>query len=97
MELMSTNANAASFARLIDEYPSYRTSPLEHVTFGDESIRLRLRRDLTCDTTFSSIPLRTAPGDPAAVLPERLGYNPKLSRSIDAAEILPCYRVLRKE
>lgn len=95
--MLRSGTDAPSLARLIDQYPAYRRPLSTNILSGDGGVFLHLRRDPACDTAFAAMPLRAAPGDPMAFLPERLGFNPKLPRSINAVEILPCYRVLRRE
>jgi hypothetical protein len=84
-----------TLARLIDEYPSYR-SALSRSTLASESGRaFRLVRDSDCDRLITQMPLRTTPGDPAAILPEKLGYSPDLSSAASHETLLPCYRLVR--
>jgi hypothetical protein len=82
-------------ARLIDEYPPYRVRLSHEILISVEGATLRIRRDPTCDAAFALMPLRTAPGDPMAILPERLGFQPKLLNPIGPDEVLPCYRTVR--
>ena len=86
----------STLARLIDDYPPYRVAiPREQLT-SELPVSFRLRRDRTCDASFALIPLRTAPGDPMAILPERLGFEPALPRPVRPDEALPCYRTVRR-
>ena len=81
--------------RLIDNYPNeFPSLPLETLA-SQVGTMLRVRRDVQCDIPFGRLALRTALGDPLAILPERLGYEPKLTRTPDAVEVLPCYRLIR--
>jgi hypothetical protein len=83
-------------ARLIDEYPSL-FSPLTAEDLRSPSGTVfRVRRDAQCDLPYREILLRTAPGDPMAILPERLGYQPKLEKTPQPDEILPCYRTAKR-
>jgi len=95
--MLRSDTDTPSLARLIDQYPAYRRPLSTNILSGDGSVFLHLRRDPACDIAFAAMPLRAAAGDPMAILPERLDFNPKLPRSINAAEILPCYRVLKRE
>jgi len=82
--------------RLVDSYPNLAL-PLPRValTSEDGSI-VKVRRDMSCDRPYSKIILRTAPGDPMAILPERLGYLPSMDQTPTPEMILPCYRVVRQ-
>lgn len=82
-------------ARLVDEYPPYRVMLSSEVLKSSRGSTLKVRRDESCDTAFGLMPLRTGPGDPMAILPERLGFQPRLSNPVRPAEILPCYRTAR--
>jgi len=83
-------------ARLIDRYPPYETGFTEGLLTSGSDVTGKVRRDNTCDIAFGEMPLRTAPGNPLAVLPEKLGYTPRLSRPIPSGEVLPCYRIVRR-
>jgi hypothetical protein len=83
-------------ARLLDEYPPYRIGIPPQVLGADKSHHIRLRRDRSCDRSYGIMPIRTAPGNPMAILPERLGFQPVLPRDVNPTEILPCYRTVRK-
>ena len=82
-------------ARLIDDNPEYHEMFLtkRFATTGDAT--LKIWRDQSCDIAFAQMPLRTPPGDPRAILPEKLGFQPKLSRAVEADEVLPCYRMMK--
>jgi hypothetical protein len=82
-------------ARLVDEYPPYRTLLSSEILTSSEGSTLKIMRDKNCDRAFAQMPLRTAPGDPMAILPERLGFQPQLANAVDPENILPCYRVVR--
>lgn len=87
----------AMLARLIDEFPpsdtSESSSAMQLVFSG---ATMRIIRDASCDIAYGKMPLRTAPGDPLAILPEPLGYQPKLPRAMAEDEIVPCYRIVRQ-
>jgi hypothetical protein len=82
-------------ARLVDEYPSFRAVLSRRVLIAGSGSTLRLIRDESCDRAFSDMPLRTAPGNPTAILPEKLGYRPDLDSTIAPDTLLPCYRLVR--
>lgn len=90
------NGSAKTLARLIDEYPSYRVALPYEVLTSASATSFRLRRDRGCDVAYGLMPLRTAPGDPMAILPEPLSFQPALSELMDPAEVIPCYRVVRR-
>ncbi|HEX4037748.1 MAG TPA: hypothetical protein VHX37_06795 [Acidobacteriaceae bacterium] len=81
-------------ARLVDDYSPAQTAFSPKALSGDGLI-LRIRRDESCDTTLADMPLRTAPGDPLAILPERFGFHVVLPRETSTDEILPCYKTFR--
>jgi hypothetical protein len=82
--------------RLIDSYPNV-ASPLPKGTLTSvEGHILKVRRDMNCDRTYGEMILRTAPGDPMAILPERLGYQPSMDPVPASEMILPCYRIVRR-
>ncbi len=89
--------SGAMLARLIDEFPPYDTSgsssAMKIVSTG---AAMRIVRDASCDVAYAKMPLRTAPGDPLAILPERLGYHPDLPRAVGEDEVVPCYRIVRR-
>jgi hypothetical protein len=89
------DAGEIAVARLIDEFPPYRQAISKQLLDTDGTISMRLRRDRECDRPFGLVPLRTAPGDPSAVLAERLGFNPKLPHQVESADTIPCYRTVR--
>jgi hypothetical protein len=91
-----SKSNEQVLVRLIDAYPN-RFAPLSRSVLQSESgTMLTIRRDADCDLPFGQVLLRTAPGDPMAVLPVRLSYHPSLERLPAPGTILPCYRVLRR-
>jgi hypothetical protein len=95
-QLQLPKDNEQVLVRLVDAYPN-AFAPLSRATLRSESgTMLAVRRDQECDRPFGEILLRTAPGDPMAILPERLGYQPQLDRTPAPGTILPCYRVLRR-
>jgi hypothetical protein len=97
VELVLPHRNGgATLARLIDRYPEYRTSLPADILESSIGRTVRIRRDSACDISFQAMPLRTAPGDPLAVLPEKLGFAPPLPRSVAPKEILPCFRLVHR-
>lgn len=87
---------AMEVARLVDRYPAYLPSlPLQTLRSTSGTV-LHLVRDATCDTVTGQMPIRTAPGDPEAILPERLGYHVDLPAGYGPGADLPCYRLVRR-
>jgi hypothetical protein len=85
-----------TLARLVDQYPEYRAPVAREALMSPTARPVMLIRDRECDEALDQMPLRTAPGDPLAVLPEPLGYRPAaLPRSVEPTEVLPCYRIVR--
>lgn len=83
-----------TLARLVDDYPGYRSGILDSIRVSTNAT-FRVERDPSCDRALALIPIRTAPGDPRAVLPERLGYSVPVPLAVTSTGILPCYRVVR--
>jgi hypothetical protein len=95
-ELTFTPADTAIVVRLVDSYPG-PGSPLPNgILLSAKGPILKVRRDTDCDHPYSKIILRTAPGDPMAILHERLGYRPLMDMTPASDTILPCYRVVRR-
>ena len=95
-ELLFIKKNEAVLVRLIDAYPN-EWPPIPLSVLGSQaSTVLRVTRDSKCDFPFSRMLLRTAPGDPMAILHERMTYQPKLENRPRSNELLPCYRTVRK-
>jgi hypothetical protein len=86
-----------TLAWLIDEYPSGRSGISTDILTAADITVLRLHRDRGCDTAFGSMPLRTAPGNPMAILPEPLSFHPVLPDPTPPQSILPCYRIVRRQ
>jgi hypothetical protein len=63
--------------------------------FGD-LLQSFLKGDAQCDLPYRKVLPRTAPGDPMAILPESLGYQPKLEKTPQPDEVLPCYRTAKR-
>jgi hypothetical protein len=94
-ELTLAPQGAPLLARLIDSYPSAGSAlPKEVLTSAKGSV-LRVVRDMKCDRPYSKIILRTAPGDPMALMHEPLTYQPLMDAIPPPDTILPCYRVVR--
>lgn len=95
-QLLLPKQNETVLVRLVDAYPNEWPPLSRSVLTSDSGTLLGVRRDDQCDRPYGQILLRTAPGDPMAPLPERLGYQPPLDRTPASETILPCYRVLRR-
>ena len=95
-EITSARNDAPILVQLIDIYPN-ESSPLSQETLTSQiGTPVRITRDTRCDIPFEQMAFRTAPGDPMAILPKRLGYQPRLARAHASGEVLPCYRLVRK-
>jgi hypothetical protein len=95
-ELTFTHKEGPVLVRLVDSYPN-ETPPLSRTTLISElGTTLKVRRDTDCDRPYGELILRTAPDDPMAILPEKLGYRPQLQRTPQPNEMLPCYRTVRQ-
>jgi hypothetical protein len=95
-EILLPKQDETVLVRLVDAYSSNWPPLAREVLTSDAGTLLPVRRDQECDRPFAEILLRTAPGDPMAILPVRLGYQPPLDRTPAPGTVLPCYRVLRR-
>jgi hypothetical protein len=95
-QLLLPKQNEAVLVRLVDAYANEWPPLARAALTADAGTVLSVKRDAECDRPFGEMLLRTAPGDPMAILPERLGYRPPLDRTSAAGTVLPCYRVLRR-
>lgn len=82
-------------ARLIDSFPSAASPLSKEVLISPKGSVLRVVRDTSCDRPYSKIILRTAPGDPMAIMREPLSYQPPMDTIPAPDTILPCYRLVR--
>jgi hypothetical protein len=96
-EIATQPDSDAKLVRLVDEYLNYRPALLAESLTSKEGTTLRITRDTRCDLPYSRMLLRTAPGDPMAVIPVKLSYKPQLLRTPEPDEILPCYRTARTQ
>jgi hypothetical protein len=88
--------NETQLIRLVDSYPNEAPPIARKVLTSDVGTVFSVKRDAGCDRPFGQVLLRTAPGDPMAVLPERTEYKASLDRTPTPGTILPCYRALRR-
>lgn len=82
-------------ALVIDEYAFYKGPISQTVLVSPKGAQFRMYPDPSCKREYAEIPLRTAPGDPSAALPDRLRYSPQLPIPVKPTQILPCYRIVR--
>jgi hypothetical protein len=82
--------------RLIDAYPNEAPPLSQQDLIAPSGITLRVRRDFECDRPYGQMIIRTAPGDPMAILPVRLEFQPQLERVPSSNARLPCYRIARR-
>jgi hypothetical protein len=94
-QLLLPKQNEMVLVRLVDAYPSDWPPLSRAVLQSGNGTILHVQRDQECDRPFRETLLRTAPGDPMAILPERLGYQPQLDRTPEPGTILPCCRTIR--
>jgi hypothetical protein len=95
-EIVLQKGNAPVLVRLVDEYRNLDPPLAKETLTSEMGTTLRVRRDQICDMPYAQMQLRTAPGDPMAILHERLGYQPSLQQTPQPHELLPCYRNVRK-
>jgi hypothetical protein len=74
VEVAETPTSEPVLARLIDDYATYQL-PLSHdiLTSPTGSV-LKIRQDTRCEIPYSTMQLRTAPGDPLAIV-HQMGIN----------------------
>ncbi len=82
--------------RLIDEYPNAFPPLSAAVLTSRSETVLRVQRDSQCDLPYGAMLLRTAPGDPMAIVHERIGYQPKMDKRPEPSAVLPCYHTVRR-
>ena len=95
-QLYFTKQQSAVLVRLIDKYPNEWSSLSREALKSNASTTLFVKRDVGCDRPFRQMILRTAPGDPLATLPEKLGFQPTLEPQPAPEAVLPRYRVSRR-
>jgi hypothetical protein len=95
-ELSLSHDTESVLVRLIDAYPNEAPPLSREVLTSQSGTALRVNRDSECDRPFAQTLLRTAPGDPMAILPGRLGYRPPMDLTPEPDEHLPCYRTVRR-
>lgn len=93
----SRSSAGSSIGCLIDEYPPYRASISRIMLRSETAMTLRVRRDHQCDRAYVAMPIRTAPGDPMAILPVPLSFSRVLPHAVQPDDILPCYRTVRSQ
>jgi len=94
-EIIPHTGDKPLLVRLIDEYLTFQLPLSGDNLTSTTGATLRIIRDVRCDIPYSQMQLRTTPGDPMAILQERLGYLPQLSRTPAPDEVLSCYRIFR--
>jgi hypothetical protein len=88
-------ASKAFLACLLDDYQAYLGPISPEILKATNGRELRLLRDSSCDISFADMLLRTAPGDPMAIVPVKLEYRPEMPGPVEPEQILPCYRIVR--
>ena len=95
-ELTLPSQQVPFLVRLIDDYPNeFPSLPLGGLASKTVAM-LRVLRDAQCDVNFRHMALRAAPGDPMAIMPVQLAYEPNFNIKPEPDAILPCYRTIRK-
>jgi hypothetical protein len=75
---ISSRRDEPFLVRLVDEYPNELPALAHNVVTSPSGTTLRVLRDNECDRPFHQMLIRTAPGDPLAILLEPLSYQPHL-------------------
>jgi len=94
-ELIPTGRGEHLLAHLIDEYPNWFPPIPAEVLKSDSGTSFLLVRDASRDLPYAEMILRTAPGDPMAILLERLSYRPQLGTTPKSGAIPPYLRTVR--
>lgn len=92
-ELTFPKSEQRVLARVINQYSNWEPPIPAAILKSDAGMPFYLVRDANCDIPYAQMQLRTAPGDPMAILPERLVYHPQSKIAPEPGEVLPCYRV----
>ena len=95
-QVFTARGDESYLIRLVDAYPNETPSLPKATLTSDSGTLLRIQRDPQCDRLYGEMLLRTAPGDPMAILHERLSYRPQMERAPEPTSNLPCYRTERK-
>lgn len=94
-QVFNARGEESYLIRLVDAYPNEAPPLSVAMLTSDSGTLLRIQRDLRCDRLYGEMPLRTAPGDPMALLLERLSYQPRMEHVPQPESLLPCYRAVR--
>lgn len=94
VDLTFPKSGQPALARLINEYSNWAPPIPASVLKSDDGVLFNLIRDPGCDIPYGEMVLRTAPGDPLAIVRERLVYHPRLKKMPEPGEVLPCYRTV---
>jgi hypothetical protein len=96
VELKKTSKDPPFLAKLVDEYTGYERAVPNALLVSDGTSRIKARRDPACDVRYADMPKRGAPGDPAAVYPVPMSFEPHLSLPIEGDSVIQCYRLVRR-
>jgi hypothetical protein len=95
-EVLTTHGEESHLIRLVDAYPN-EAPPLSVAALtSDNGTFIWIQREPQCDRLFGETLLRTAPGDPMAIVPIPLEFQPQLERAPSSSARLPCYRIARR-
>lgn len=94
-ELSLSPGGESALVRLVDDYPSEFPPLSREVLVSRSGTLLRVKREVGCDLPYAQLVLRSAPGDPIAMLPGKLDYKPHLGQTPGPKAILPCFRTIR--
>ncbi len=84
------------YGKLLDAYQGLgRPLPLQMVT-SKSPITMKIARDSSCDVRYGNMLIRSAPGDPVALLPGKFTYESSETKSIPKDTMIPCYRTVGK-
>lgn len=96
-QLQFSKSGLHVLARLVDEYSNSAPPIPAAIPEADAWTPFYVIRNSDCDLSYGELMLRTTHGDSRATLPERLSYQPQLSRTLEPGMVLPCFRVMQRE
>jgi hypothetical protein len=97
VQIQSATNEQPFYAKLVDTYvPSDFPLPWRILT-SETPVSMDVARDAQCDIRYEDMPIRSAPGDTATLIPQKIIYHSPETDAIQANQILPCYRTVGKK
>jgi hypothetical protein len=96
VQIQSETNELPFYAKLVDTYvPSDFPLPWRILT-SEIPVSMGVVRDAQCDIRYEDMPIRSAPGDSATLIPRKIIYHSPETDAIQAEQIIPCYRTAGK-